>query len=49
MPLTSNLKMVENSVKTVWSDINPEMLRLIDGMPSGMSKCVDIKGGYIGK
>ena len=50
MPSASNLEMMENNVKNMWSDINPELLRrLIDGMPARMRKCVDMKGGYIGK
>ncbi|KAI6655581.1 hypothetical protein LOD99_2080 [Oopsacas minuta] len=50
MPSATNLEMLEKNLKTVWSNINPDLLRkLIDGMPARMRKCVDLKGGYIGK
>ena len=50
MPLATNLEMLEKNLNNVWSDINLDLLRrLIDGMPARIRKCVDLKGGYIGK
>ena len=50
MPPASNLEILEKNLKTVWSRMNPDMLRrLIDGMPARIRKCVQLHGGYIGR
>ncbi|KAI6657135.1 hypothetical protein LOD99_15921 [Oopsacas minuta] len=45
-----DIKMLENRLKTAWSNISPEVLdKLMDGMPKRIHKCIELSGGYIGK
>ena len=47
---SKNIKMLETRLKTVWSNIPPDILgKLIDGMPNRIKRCIELKGGYIGK
>ena len=45
-----DLKTLETQLKTAWSNISPEILgNLMDGMQNRIKKCIELKGGYIGK
>ena len=47
---SKDLKMLENQLKTAWSNISPDLLgKLIDWMPNRIKTCIELKGGYIGK
>ena len=46
----TNLKTLEKQLISAWRHISPEVLdKLIASMPEGISKCIQLKGGYIGK
>ena len=47
---SKDIKMLETRLKTAWSNIPPDILgKLIDGMPNRIKRCIELKGGYIGK
>ena len=47
---SKDIKMLETRLKTAWSNIPPDNLdKLIDGMPNRIKRCIELKGGYIGK
>ena len=47
---SKDIKLLETRLKTAWSNIPPDILgKLIDGMPNRIKRCIELKGGYIGK
>ena len=50
MPRPTNLQILENHLILAWRGISPDTLdKLISSMPGRISKCIQLKGGYIGK
>ena len=48
-PATNEENLIEK-VKTAWSEISPNVLNnLVSGMPGRIKKCLQLKGGCIGK
>ncbi|KAI6660733.1 Transposase [Oopsacas minuta] len=50
MKPSTNLNQFAENLKSGWRDINPLILEnLVAGMPAHIDKCIQLKGGYIGK
>ena len=50
MARPTDLQILENLLILAWRGISPDTLdKLISSMPGHISKCIQLKGGYIGK
>ncbi|KAI6649518.1 hypothetical protein LOD99_11883 [Oopsacas minuta] len=50
MERPTNLIMLQKQLIQAWREITPETIdKLIAGMPNRINKCIQLKGGYIGK
>ena len=50
MEAATNEETLIKNVKDSWAQISPDVLEaLISGMPNRIKKCLELKGGYIGK
>ena len=46
----TTLDSLQNTLKTVWSEISPETLQnLVASMPGRIASCIKMRGGYFGK